>query len=326
MQKYVFFYGNDLTSNNTALLTNDAIYPPFTIKFQGTEKFKIIESLNREINNIKKTDIRPPNNNGYITNYSVGLDVEVRYNGRFNWIRGKIIRVNSNGTVNVRFDSTKESYNPKMYNYLCNSIGSTIGFSEKDFTNEIEVTYSVANPGTLTIICNTVDDLTILEYCILNINPALKMFKIDNNSIIDFNDTNNYVMDINYKNKTVKMKTNLSTINLTTASIRFTFVIGDNVANFDKDKFLLLQIDEFDRFDSTDKSIQNSFALIPMSDSIKYFENTKNYGNLKCFCPRLSKLGKLNISFKKYNGKLYDFNGKDHCLIFAVNYNTNISY
>ena len=39
------------------------------------------------------------------------------------------------------------------------------------------------------------------------------------------------------------------------------------------------------------------------------------------FEPPIAKLDYIGVSFKKYNGELYDFHGKDHLLIFEVGCN-----
>ena len=59
---------------------------------------------------------------------------------------------------------------------------------------------------------------------------------------------------------------------------------------------------------------------------LKYFDNTKNYGNIKTFNPILPKLDKLHISFKTFDDQEYDFNGKDHCMVLAVNFSSNTAF
>jgi len=61
-----------------------------------------------------------------------------------------------------------------------------------------------------------------------------------------------------------------------------------------------------------------------LTPSLQYFNNSKNYGNIKEFNPILPSIDKLHVSFKDFNGNLYDFNGIEHFLTFAIRYN-NIS-
>lgn len=101
---------------------------------------------------------------------------------------------------------------------------------------------------------------------------------------------------------------------------------ADNIADFDACKFVLLQIPEFDRLKSINENIEKSFALIPFSDTLMYFDNTKNYGNIKLFNPPMYRLNKLQIVFRDRLGNLFDFSGREHCLIFAVSYKSNSSF
>jgi len=101
---------------------------------------------------------------------------------------------------------------------------------------------------------------------------------------------------------------------------------GENIADFDACKYVLLQIPEFDRLKSINENIEKSFALIPFSDTLMYFDNTKNYGNIKLFNPPMYRLNKIHINFKNRHGKYFDFSGREHCLIFAISYKSNSSF
>lgn len=222
------------------------------------------------------------------------------------------------------------SYNPKKYNYINNSIGNILGFSAKTFTNQnyIKVKYEIQN-NIIKIIFNNCKDYEFINTIKTFKEKYFKKFYIDDDLLIDFgiNDgSTTFIKSTNYNNLTIEIEQNLSLPDqdLKIGFISTFFIMSDIVSNFDKDKFLLLEINDFDRFDSISRNIQNSFAMIPLSDSIKYFDNTKNYGNLKKFNPILPKLNKIHIKFKTFEGNLYDFNSKEHCIILAINFKTNL--
>lgn len=92
---------------------------------------------------------------------------------------------------------------------------------------------------------------------------------------------------------------------------------AQNRPNLNGEPYILLKIPQFHRYHSHKQVVHKSFAKIPLLYSYE-FEHTKNYGNAKRFNPPLPKLNKLQISFITRDGRLYDFNGKEHVLNFAV--------
>lgn len=228
-------------------------------------------------------------------------------------------------------DKVMESYNPKKYNYINNSIGNILGFSANNFSNEnvLTVKYEIKNNKNIHLYFkNKIDYDFILSLGTLK-EHYFKKFYLDsmiidlgtfsNSAFIKSTNINNLSIEIEERNNT---KTNTD---LTEGKIHTNFIISDKVANFQKNNFLLLEINDFDRFDSISKNIQNSFAIIPLSDSIKYFDNTKNYGNLKIFKPILARLNKIHVKFRTFDGNLYDFNGKEHSIVLAISYKTNLT-
>jgi hypothetical protein len=92
---------------------------------------------------------------------------------------------------------------------------------------------------------------------------------------------------------------------------------AQNRPHLDGESYILLKIPQFHRYHSHKQVVHKSFAKIPLLYSYD-FEHTKNYGNSKRFNPPLHKLDKLHISFVTREGRLYDFNGKEHVLNFAI--------
>ena len=240
--------------------------------------------------------------------------------------------------------------------YKVNSMGYVLGFNPDIYKNSEIKCHFETHPSFLKITCETNEDFELLYFTVTNDDPLLSRILISNSP--DFT-TNTYLINFNPELVIDELGTNQPSLpdiyNLTSSNyinkykiheynrhtkciilsnslnwfqnldnkigyIRFCFIEAPNIPNLDKDPYVLLQIDEFDRLDSTNTTIQNSYELIPFSDSLSIFDNNKNYGNIKKFVPVLSVLDKLNISFKDFYGNLYDFMGQEHCMAFAITY------
>lgn len=84
-----------------------------------------------------------------------------------------------------------------------------------------------------------------------------------------------------------------------------------------------LYIDGLERCDSNNNYMRNAFCLLPLETV------SANYGLLKdadtiqnddkiYYFPAPTKVDKLNIKFKDWDGNYYDFNGYEHLLIFKI--------
>lgn len=95
---------------------------------------------------------------------------------------------------------------------------------------------------------------------------------------------------------------------------------SDNQLNLYGENYLFLQINNFKTVENSSSNVKNIFAKISLdtNDNVKYFKNNDEYRIIKKFKPVLLRLDRLNISFLKYNGDFYDFNGVDHSLLFKV--------
>jgi hypothetical protein len=100
-----------------------------------------------------------------------------------------------------------------------------------------------------------------------------------------------------------------------------------HISNFtwdlDDEKYIILRIDDLDKLDSDNKNIDNAYGII-LFDVVHGQNNIIGAGRLprrgieKYFNPPLSKLDRLKISFLTADGYFYDFNGRDHLLVFDI--------
>ena len=98
--------------------------------------------------------------------------------------------------------------------------------------------------------------------------------------------------------------------------------------NLSLDKYLVMNVNSFSRLDSVNSNVQDSFCVIPLDTSINNFSYTKNSDQINndrhivIFNEPIPELNKLEIKITDANGDLFNFNGTDHVLIFAVRSNT----
>lgn len=209
-----------------------------------------------------------------------------------------------------------------------NSAGKFFGLNPKNYSNTIDIDNSSNydnNNKLLTLIFNKLEDLENIIYLVKLANDSLSIY-LNGNILINLIRTEIQIEDINYNNLQLQLKTyelfdtSGSTVtNIPSINTLILPIVSDNFINDSTEPYVLLNIPEFNRFDSIDKTIQNSFALINMSGSSRVFENS-NPGNIKYFNPPLPKLDKVSINFLKYNGLPCNFNGINHCLVFSIEY------
>ncbi len=90
-------------------------------------------------------------------------------------------------------------------------------------------------------------------------------------------------------------------------------------ANLDGEQYAMLTIPTFGRLTGQSRFMRKSFAIVELTED--FVDNTP-YAAIKNFHPPLPKLDKLDIKFYRYDKKnqhtLYDFNGRDHLLVFRI--------
>ena len=96
-------------------------------------------------------------------------------------------------------------------------------------------------------------------------------------------------------------------------------IIGDIIRTKDRDKYVLIDIKEFDRLVSINDNIHNSYVKIPVDQSEhQYFDNAKIHGTIKYFDPIMASLDRLTIQIKDRDGTILEDNGLNHTMVFSV--------
>jgi hypothetical protein len=98
---------------------------------------------------------------------------------------------------------------------------------------------------------------------------------------------------------------------------------SDSVWDLEDAKYIILDIDHLENIDSNNKNIDDSYAVIFFTtphgeDNILSTGSTPRKGIKKYFNPPLSTLDRLRIKFITADGELYDFNGRNHVLMFEI--------
>lgn len=103
----------------------------------------------------------------------------------------------------------------------------------------------------------------------------------------------------------------------------------------DQEPYVAIHIDEAPNIISLGKGADNAFAIVPLQSNNtdgcgrEFFgKNTANSGETeKHYNPPIGALRSMTIKFKKHDGTLYDFNGKEHFLLFDIyTLNSNQKY
>ena len=220
-----------------------------------------------------------------------------------------------------------------IYSYREGTNGAYFGFSEKDFTNalnmfsmKIECIKEEQKMHKLTVTINDINNINQL-YNTLNIvdNDLNLIFEDSNNGVNSlFNINASNILDVELISDTeLTITIILDTVvnnNLILNPVIYTnVIIGDIIRNKIREPYVLLDISEFNRLESSNTNIQDSYVKIPVNQQEHmYFDNTKNHGTVKYFNPVLKKLDRLTIKIKDRQGKILDSNGLDHTLVFAV--------
>jgi hypothetical protein len=89
------------------------------------------------------------------------------------------------------------------------------------------------------------------------------------------------------------------------------------------DHYIGLFIEGIERCDSNYDVMQGAFCIVPMDATLTNFGLFKDSNNIdndqfKYYFPQPRKLAELKITFKDWEGNIYDFQGLNHTLIFKV--------
>lgn len=223
--------------------------------------------------------------------------------------------------------------NTNMYSYKDGTNGGYFGFSERDFTNnlnifsmKIDCIKEAQKIHRLTVTINDIHSINQLYNTLHITDNDLKLIfensynDINSSFIVQFSN----ILDVdlisdNVLNITVILDSVINNPLILNPVIYTNVIIGDIIRNNVREPYVLLDIAEFNRLESTNTNIQDSYVKIPVNQNQHiYFDNTKNHGTVKYFNPVLKKLDRLTIKIKDRQGKILDYNGLDHTLVFAV--------
>lgn len=91
------------------------------------------------------------------------------------------------------------------------------------------------------------------------------------------------------------------------------------------DRYIILSIDGMNRCDGNSSALSNSFCIIPVDSStsdgdftLKNGDTIDNDTYIFHYTEPLPKLANLRIAFYAPDGSVYDFNGRDHFLVFQI--------
>jgi len=133
--------------------------------------------------------------------------------------------------------------------------------------------------------------------------------------------------DEKYNNKTRKLYRentmgkvlgyNIENVQITTNAL-----VGPKQADLNHDKYVMLKIKDLGTIHGVFMGVEDAFAKIVLDNefgTIKYLKMA-DIGRrfIKTFSPPLGKLNDLEIEFRTYDNKMYNFNGIDHCLFFKI--------
>jgi hypothetical protein len=276
------------------------------------------------------------NYNNYKTLTDKSYDITLKYH---DILDRYYFKTTANEIMKVNFKGSEKTYpaslygdtttNTGSYNYKTNTNGKYFGFSEKDFSNKLDI-------SSMSITDNTGGDYT-LQLTINNKSDYQQLLDtlniFDSTMTITFKYSGENVQNVNnskikgfeiISDTIISLKLTIDSpviVNETISSPTFytNIIIGDTIKTEERDKYVLLDIKELNRLKSTNTNIHDSYVKIPIAQSEQiYFNNTKNYGTVKYFNPILKTLDRLTIKIKDRGGKVLQSGGLDHTMVFAI--------
>ncbi len=199
--------------------------------------------------------------------------------------------------------------NEKQSDFLPCSIGMKIGFTKKNVvfaTGKVDSTMIVDNMTCVFGDCT----LFTLEFAV-------------GENISFENDPDNVYEILEIDSDTKLVVAGQITENIEDSKINANKHMAPNIFDVNDEKYVILEIDDLDRETSVNRSIANSFAIIPFivphgENNVLTTGGLPRRGNIKFFNPPLAKLDRMNIRFLTHDNNFYDFNGREHFLEFSV--------
>lgn len=89
------------------------------------------------------------------------------------------------------------------------------------------------------------------------------------------------------------------------------------------DHYIAMYIEGMERCDGNHSGIHGAFCVVPLDAQLENFgmfkdSNKVDNDKFKYYFNQPKKLSKLHITFRDWEGNIYDFNGQNHLLIFKV--------
>ena len=255
--------------------------------------------------------------------------------------------INNNVDIisNLNFTFNFNYINNKCNPNLCSNIDKILGFKPNlHISKEVNV-YFKDNTEAIPILNSSNDPQYNFQqaYHIKNINVEsvfidtdlfTDSFFIYNNVYVNlmyYDSSNNLNSEIIYilkyskdfiifnfydSNKLITIPPN----NIKIKNINYNFITSNNAINIKCLDYFILDIPEFHLIQSNTKPLWNSFSVISseLTDCKTVWSRNLEYAETKYFNPPLPRLSKLNINFKNYENRLFNFNGKDHYIIFKI--------
>ena len=216
-----------------------------------------------------------------------------------------------------------------------NSVDKTLGFNRKAHKSNLK-TFNTSTP-TCDISCDyssisitAATSVTISDIPAGNITVDLTGTECDLRKIynsgdyLEINGDYYRIINIVSKNNMNIKQVDGNTIvpaDLISSNLSNSYVINaSNVFDLECSDYIILDIPQFHMLDAEVESIDNAFAIIPTTEKCKTIVNRSFTidEQKKYFNPPLPRLSKINIIFKRYDGSIYNFNGKDHMIGFKI--------
>jgi len=278
------------------------------------------------------------NYNNYKTLTDKSYDITLKYH---DILDRYYFSTSTNDITTVYFKGSEKTYpttlygsttaNTGQYNYKTNTNGKYFGFSERDFSNKLDIfsmsiTDNTGGDYTLQLTINNKSDYQQLLDTLNIFDSTMTItFKYSGENVQHVNNSKIKGYEI-ISDTIISIKLTIDSpdpviVNETISSPTFytNIIIGDIIKTEERDKYVLLDIKELNRLKSTNTNIYGSYVKIPIAQSEQiYFNNTKNYGTVKYFNPVLKTLDRLTIKIKDRDGKVLQSGGLDHTMVFAI--------
>ena len=327
--------GYNIHDGNNQILIEDSLGTSLVVKIENGEytNKSLLNYLNGNKGNIFWQFVE--NNNQYF-NFYVDEDTNlliIQSNKEFKFNNIGVYK--KSYTTNILNKCEQMPIDEYFKLIKFNSIDKTLGFTRKAYksneifsdSNKCDLSCNDYKSNIITDIIEKAPNEDILDssYAKITIDSSenCDLRQIYNNGdYIDINGDTYRILNIINKNK-MNIYPVIEGVVLDISGATFginNILKASNVYDIECPEYIILDIDQFDLLKSDTNSIYDSFAIIPLNNKCKTIVNKsyQNYEMIKYFNPPLARLSYLDVCFKRYDGSIYDFNGKDHIFILKI--------